>query len=84
MRIAVVMPCRWIFGEAPAADEKAADSLLQVSGHTAEDSIVATLVQIRCDHVANSTCDGEQIDDRKYRIYQLVQNDPRPDSLTPR
>ena len=49
----------------------AAGSLLQVSGRSAEGSIVAVLlVQVRCDHIANYTCDRQRTDDGKHGIYK--------------
>lgn len=51
--------------------QRAADSLLQVSGRAAEGSIVAVfLVQVRCDHVANYTCDSQRTDDGKHGVYK--------------
>lgn len=63
------VPWRWILVRARC--QGAADSLLQVSGRSAEGSIVAVLlVQIRCDHVANYTCDSQRTDDGKHGIYK--------------
>lgn len=51
----------------------AADSLLQVSGRSAEGSIVAVLlVQVRCDHIANYTGDSQRTDDGKHGIYKQL------------
>ena len=69
MRIASVGCLVDGFGKRPLP--MAADSLLQVSGRSAEGSIVAVLlVQIRCDHIANCTCDSQHTDDGKHGIYK--------------
>lgn len=65
------MPCRWIWVSARCLG--AAGSLLQISGRSAEGSIVAVLlVQIRCDHIANYTCDSQRTDDGKHGIYKKL------------